>query len=84
MVEQKGVDAGLRLEARAYVAAFDGVLFAGLQFQVGQPFQGGGHAEIPGGRDSQRRLHRAAHSGEGQLIQFLFEGRHQVPFQSRE
>jgi hypothetical protein len=49
MLELKGIDAGLRLQARAFEAAVDGALFAGFQFHVGQPFQSGGHAEILGG-----------------------------------
>jgi hypothetical protein len=38
MEELESVDTGLRLQARAFVAAVDGALFAGFQFHVGQPF----------------------------------------------
>ena len=41
MVEVEGVDAGLRLQARALEAAFDGAAVAGFQFHVGEPFQRG-------------------------------------------
>ena len=50
MVEVEGVDAGLRLQARAFEAAFDGAAVAGLQFHIGEPFQRGGDAEILGWR----------------------------------
>ena len=46
MVEVEGIDGGLRLQARAFEAPFDGALRAGLQFHIGEPLQGGGHAEI--------------------------------------
>jgi hypothetical protein len=61
MLKLKGIDAGLRLQARAFVAAFNGALFARFQFHVGQPFQRGRRAEILGGRFSQSRLYVTAH-----------------------
>ena len=84
MVEVKGVDAGLRLQARAFEAAVDGALFAGFQFHVGEPLQGGRRAEILGGGFSQSRLQLAAHGGQAQLIQLLFERSHRIPFRDQE
>ena len=74
MVKVKGVDAGLRLQARAFEAAFDGAAVARFQFHIGEPFQRGGHAEILGGGLRDRRLQLAAHRRQIQLMQFLFEG----------
>ena len=84
MVEVKGVDAGLRLQARAFEAAFNGAAVAGFQFHIGKPLQGGGHTEVPGGGFRDRRLQLAAHRRQAQLIQFLFEGSHRIPFRNQE
>ena len=84
VLELKGVNARLRLQSRTFIATLDGALFAGLQLQIGQPFQSGGSTEIFRGRFSQGRLHAPAHGGESQLIQFLFERSHQSPFRSQE
>ena len=84
MVEVKGVDAGLRLQARAFEAALDGAAVARFQFHVGEPFQSRGHAEILGGGFRDGRLQLAAHRRQVQLVQFLFEGCHRIPFRIRE
>ena len=84
MVEVKGVDAGLRLQARAFEAAFDGAAVARFQFHVGEPFQSGGRAEVLGGGFRERRLQLAAHRRQIQLLQFLFEGCHRIPFRIQE
>ena len=83
MVKVEGVNAGLRLQARAFETAFNGAVVAGLQFQVGKPFQRGGHAEVLSGGLSDRRLQLAAHRRQVQLIQFLGES-HRIPFRNQE
>jgi len=83
MVKVEGVNAGLRLQARAFEAAFNGAVVAGLQFHIGKPFQRGGHAEVPGGCLRDRRLQLAAHRGQAQLVQLLGE-RHHIPFRNQE
>ena len=82
MVEVKGVDAGLGLQARGSETPFNGALRARFDFHVGEPFQRGRGAEILGGGVSQSRLQLAAHGGQAQLVQFLFEGSHRVPFRA--
>ena len=46
VLEVKGVDAGLRMEAGEVEAALDGAVVAGLQFEIGQAFQGGSDAKV--------------------------------------
>ena len=46
MEEVKGIDAGLRLQTRAFEAAVDSTLSASLQFHIGEPLQGVRRAEI--------------------------------------
>ena len=55
MVEVESVDAGLRLQARALEAAFDGAAVARFQFHIGEQFESGRDAEI-----SWRRLQRSS------------------------
>jgi len=83
MEEVKGIDAGLRLQTRAFEAAVDGALFASFQFHVGEPLQGGRRAEVLGGCFSQSRLQLAAYGGQAQLVQFLFQRSHRVPFRDQ-
>ena len=82
MMEVKSVDAGLGLQARASETPFNGALGARFDFHVGEPFQCGRCAEILGGGISQSRLQLAAHGGQAQLVQLLFEGCHRVPFRA--
>jgi len=81
VVEVKGVDTGLGLEAGAAEAALNGPLGAGFDLHVGKPLQGCRHAEILGGGFSQSGLQLAAYGGQIQLMQLLFEdGHHRIPF----
>ena len=80
VMEVKGIDAGLGLEARASEAPFDGALRARFDFHVGEPFERGRCAETLGGSFSQSRLELAAHGGQIQLIQLLLERSHEIPF----
>jgi len=82
VMEVEAVDGELGLQAREMEAAGDGPLTAGFQFQIGQRFQGGGHAKILGRRFRQSLLQLAAHGGEAQLLKFLFQGSHGIPFGS--
>jgi len=84
VLEVKGVDAGLCLQAGAFETAVDGSLLASFQLHVSEPLQRGANAEILGSSFSQSRLHLTAHGRQGQLIQLLFEWSHRVPFQGRE
>ena len=79
-MEVKSVDAGLGLQARAAEAALNGALRTSFDFHIGEPLQRGSRAEIFGGGFSQSRLQLAAHCGQSQLIQLLFEGCHRIPF----
>lgn len=84
MVEVEGVDAGLRLQTRALKATLDGAAVTRFQFHVGEQFEGGRDAEISGSRVSDRRFRLAAHRFQIELLQFLFEGTHRIPFRIRE
>ena len=68
VVEVEGVDAGLRLQARALEAALDGAAVTRFQLHVGKQFEGGRDAEISGCRVSDRRLRLAAHRFQIQLL----------------
>lgn len=81
MVEMKSVDARLGLQARGSETPLNGTLGARFDFHVEEPFQGGRGAEIFGSGVSQSRLQLAAHGGQAQLVQLLFEWSHRVPFQ---
>ena len=83
MLKMEAVNTGLRLQARAFEAAFNGAVVAGLQFHIGKPFQSGGHAEVLGGSFREGRLQLAAHRRQAQLIQFLWQS-HRVPFRIQE
>jgi len=80
MVEVESVDAGLRLQTRQLEAPFDGASVTGIQFHIGQQFDSGRDAEIARGGVSDRRLDLSAHRLQIQLLQFLFEWGHRVPF----
>jgi len=84
MLEVEGIDARLRLQPGTFEAAIDGALFSSLQLHVQEPFQRRRQAEVLSGRFRQSRLHLAAYGRESQLIQFLFERSHRVPFRSQE
>ena len=71
MLEVEGVNTGLRLQARAFEAAFNGAVIACLQFHISKPFQCCGHAEVLGGGLRDRHLQLAAHGRQAQLIQLL-------------
>jgi hypothetical protein len=55
MVEVKGVDAGLNLQAGTLETTLNVTMLPRVQFQVGEPFQGSGDAETA--RDTQRCRH---------------------------
>ncbi len=57
---------------------------ARFQFHIGEQFESGRDAEIARGGVSDRRLDLAAHRSQIQLLQFLFEGSHRIPFRIRE
>ena len=79
MLEVETVNAGLRLQARAFEAAFNGAAVAGLQFHIGKPFQGGGHAEVLGGGLRDRRLQVGGSSSTGS-VDPVSRQRHRIPF----
>jgi len=83
MMKVEGVNTGLRLQARAFEAAFNGAVVAGFQFHIGKPFQRGGHTEVLGGSFRDRRLKLTAHRRQAQLIQFLWQS-HRIPFRIQE
>ena len=61
MVEVKGVDAGLNLQAGTFEAALNGTMLARVQFQVGEPFQGSRDAEVFGRGFSDGGLQISSH-----------------------
>ena len=61
----------------------NGAAMTRFKFHVGQQFEGGRDAEISGRRISDRGLRLAAHGFQIQLLQFLFEGSHRIPFRIR-
>ena len=63
----------------------DGTAAPGFQFQVGQPVEHGGEAEIVGAGISDRLIQMAAHRRQTELIEFLGECAHRSrSFQGRE
>jgi hypothetical protein len=82
MVELKAVDAGPRLQTRGLEAAINGTSCPSFQLHVSEPLQGGGHTHVFGGSFSNRLFDLMTHGGQVQLLQFLFEGGHYVPFRS--
>jgi hypothetical protein len=83
MVEVESVNGSLRLKTRQLEAALDGAAVAGIQFHIGEHLDRGGDAEVARGCLSDRRLDLAAHRPQVQLLQFLFECGHRVPFRHR-
>jgi len=61
MVEVKGVDGGLNLQASALEATLNRTMLARVQFHVGEPFQRGRDAEVSGCGFSDRRLQISSH-----------------------
>ena len=57
---------------------------ARFQFHIGEQFDGGRDAEVSGRGFSDRCFDLAAHRFQVQLLQFLFERSHRVPFRIRE
>ena len=80
VLEVKGVDAGLRMEAGEVEAALDGAAVTGLQLEIDQAFQGCGKTKVLGGRLLQGRLQMLAQGRELQLVELLFQC-HRIPFE---
>jgi len=80
MGEVELVEGGLRGEARELEAAFDSAAVAGLQFQIGQTFQGGGEAKILRRCLPRHRLQVLGHGRQAKLAQFLGQGHRETPF----
>lgn len=81
VLEVKGIDGGLSMEAGEVEAAFHGAMVAGLQFEIDQALQGRGETKVSGGRILQGRLQVLAQSRELQLFEFLLQGSHRSPFE---
>jgi hypothetical protein len=81
VLEVKGIDAGLSVEAGEAEAALHGTPVSGLQFEIDQAFQGGSEAKVLVGCLLQDRLQVLAQSRELQLFEFLFQGSHRSPFE---
>jgi len=84
VVEVKAVDAGLRLQTGALEATFDGAPLTRFQFHIGEQFESSENTEIAPSGISDSRFDLAAHRSQIQLLQFLFERCHRVPFRIRE
>ena len=80
VLEVKGVDAGLSVEAGEVEATLDGTAIAGLQFEIGQAFQRGSNAKVFGRRFLERLFQLLAHHRQFQLFELLFQGGHEIPF----
>jgi hypothetical protein len=76
--EVERVDGVLRLQARHLHPPFDGAAAPGLQFQIGQPLQGGRQAKILAGRVSDGLIQMTAHRRQAELFEFLGECNHRV------
>ncbi len=84
VLEVKGVDAGLRMEARGVEATLHGAAVAGLQFEIGQAFEGCSEAKVFRRRFLQSLFQLLAHRRQFQLFELLFQGSHAVPFAPRQ
>lgn len=80
VLEVKGVDAGLCVEAGVVEAALHGAAVAGLQFEIGQAFEGRSEAKVFCRCFLQDLSHFLAHRREFQLFELLFQGSHEIPF----
>ena len=80
VVKVEGVDAGLHLQTRAFEAALDGAALPLFQFQIGEPLDGSGNAEVFGRGFGDGGFNVATHRREIQLLEFLLKGRHRIPF----
>ena len=80
VLKVKGVDAGLRVEAGEVEATLDGAAVAGLQFEIGQAFEGGSDAKVFRRRFLQGLFQLLAHRRQFQLFELLFQGSHEIPF----
>ena len=78
MGEIERVDGVLRLQARHLHPPFDRAAAASLQFQIGQPLQGGRQAKILVGRVSDGLIQMTAHRRQAELFEFLGECNHRV------
>jgi hypothetical protein len=84
MFEVEAVDGVPRLQARQAEAALNGVLVAGFQFQVRERFQSLRKAQVFGCRVASDLIELAAHRRQCQLIQFLVQMGHAIPFVNEE
>ena len=80
VLEVKGVDAGLSVEAREVEPTIDGAAVAGFQFKIGQCFESGSEAKVLGRCLLQGLFHLLAHRRQFQLFELLFQGGHEIPF----
>ena len=83
MGEVELVEGRLSGKMRKFEAALDDALAASFQFEVSQPFQGRGEAKILIRRLSRHHFQVLSHGGQGQLVEFLFQGHRQTPFGPR-
>ena len=80
VLEVKGVDAGLSVEAGEVEPALDGTAVASLQFDIGQGFEGSSEAKVFRRCFLQDLFHLLAHRRQFQLFELLFQGSHEIPF----
>jgi len=73
-----------RLQARQAEAALNGILVAGFQFQVRERFQSLRKAQVLGRRVASDLIELAAHRRQRQLIEFLVQQGHAIPFANEE
>ena len=80
MGEVELVEGRLSGKVREFEAALDGALAASFQFEVRQPFQGRRETKILIRRLSRHHFQILSHGGQGQLVEFLFQGHRRTPF----
>ena len=84
VLEVKGVDAGLSVEAGEVEAPLHGAAVASLQFQIGQTFQRRCEAKVFRRCFLQGLFQLLAHRPQFQLFELLFQGSHEIPFAPRQ
>jgi hypothetical protein len=84
MLEVEAVDGVPGVQAREPKAALDGAAVAGFQFAIDERFQRFGEAAVFGGGVSHRLIQLAGHGGQAELVEFLMQCGHGIPFGNEE
>ena len=80
----EGINGRLGLQTGGLEATRDRAALTCFQLHIGKPFECGRRAHVPSGGFSNRLLCLVTHRMQAQLLQFLFESGHGLPFRIQE